>query len=124
MKEIVFDMITGETLYSCRWTKDGDVFLSDGSSAEVWGTGGRTAASYAVEMTEDTPSGHYVGSFDPDGNISAGLYKVTVFSQAGANPANADQAIGLGEINWGGRGETTIGVLSAQKSQILNVYNQ
>ena len=124
MNEIVIDQTTGETLYSCRWTAGGDVLLSDGSASEVWGTGGRTASSYAVTMLEDAPSGHYVGDFDPDGNIGVGLYKVTVFNQAGANPANADMAIGMGEINWGGKAEITHGVLSAQKSQLLNIYNK
>lgn len=122
MNETVLDTFTGETLYSCRWTADGDVLLSDGSAAEVWGTGGRTASSYAVEMFEDAPSGHYVGDFDPDGNIGIGLYKVVVFSQAGDNPQNSDMAIGRGEMDWNGSSEITHGVLSAQKSQVLNIY--
>jgi len=48
--EVAHNTITGNTLYFCRWTSDGDVFLSDGSSSEEWGTGGRDADDYDVAM--------------------------------------------------------------------------
>ena len=122
--EIAHDTFTGETLYSCKWTLDGDVFLSDGSSSEEWGTGSRDADDYDVAMAENAPDGHYVGEFDPSGNVAAGVYKVTVFLQAGANPANADLAIARGEMIWSGSSEITLGTLSGQGSKVLNRYDE
>ncbi len=146
--EITHDATTGQTLYSVRWQLDSDVFLSNGASDEVWGTGGRDADDYDVAMSENSPDGHYVGDFDPNGNISAGVYLVAVFIQASGSPANSDLADARGVMYWdgtaeinsftlnaqieddiiGGDGDTLetlsdqMDVLSAQKSQVLNVY--
>ncbi len=122
--EIAHNTSTGETLYLCRWTLGGDVFLSDGSSSEEWGTDSRDADDYDVAMAENVPDGHYVGDFDADGNIAIGTYKVTVFVQAGASPDDSDRAIGQGEISWSGSSEVTVGTLSAQGGKILNVYDE
>ncbi len=122
--EVAHNTNTGETLYSCKWDLDGDVFLSDGSSSEEWGTDGRDADDYDVAMAENAPDGHYVGDFDPDGNIAIGTYKVTVFVQAGASPDDSDRAIAQGEISWSGSSEITVGTLSAQGGKVLNVYNE
>ncbi len=122
--EIAHNTNTGETLYLCRWTLDGDVFLSDGSSSEEWGTDSRDADDYDVTMAENVPDGHYVGDFDSDGNIVLGTYKVTVFVQAGASPDDDDRAIAQGEISWSGSSEITVGTLSAQGGKVLNVYDE
>lgn len=122
--EVAHNTITGKTLYLCRWTLGGDVFLSDGSSSEEWGTDGRDADDYDVAMAENAPDGHYVGDFDASGNIVLGLYKVAVFVQAGASPDDADLSIAQGEINWSGSTEITLGTLSGQGSQVLNVYDE
>jgi hypothetical protein len=100
--EIHWDSATGNTLYACRFQPDGDVFLSNGASDEVWGTGGRDADDYDVAMTESGVSGHFVGSFDSGGVIVAGVYHVVVYLQAGANPADTDSPIAQGEMDWGG----------------------
>jgi hypothetical protein len=127
--EIVHDAIAGQTLYSVRWQSDGTVFLTDGSSAEVWGTDGRDAGDYDVSMSESGSDGHYVGDFDTDGNISEGVYQVAVFIQAGGSPADADLADSRGQMHWDGTKEENIATigdqmdrLSAQKSQVFNRY--
>ena len=123
--EVAHNAITGDTLYFCRWTLDGDVFLSDGSSSEEWGTDDRDADDYDVAMTENDPDGHYTGDFDSDGNIVLGTYKVAVFLQVGADPADSDvPAIAQGEISWSGSSEITLGTLSAQGGKVLNVYDE
>ncbi len=122
--ELAHDTITGKTLYSCRWQLGGNVFLSDGASDEVWGTGGRTAADYDVAMSENAPDGHYTGDFDTSSNIAAGVYKAAVFLQAGGSPADSDLAVARGEISWSGSSEITLGTLSGQGSSILNVYDE
>lgn len=103
--EVSHDFTSGETLYSCRFQLDGDVFLTDGASDETWGTGARDADDYDVTMTEDGAGGHFTGDFDTSANISAGVYTVTVYTQAGANPVDADLAIGRGVIYWDGTAE-------------------
>jgi len=122
--EIAHNTITGNTLYLCRWTLDGDVFLSDGSASEEWGTDGRDADDYDVVMTENAPDGHYVGDFDSDSNIVLGTYTVSVFFQFGANPDDSDQRVAQGEISWSGSSEITLGTLSAQGGKVLNVYDE
>lgn len=100
--EIAHNFATSQTLYSCRFQLNGDVFLTNGASDEVWGTGGRDADDYDVAMSEKGSSGHYVGNFDPSGNIAAGFYRVTVYHQAGASPVDADPAIAQGVGRWDG----------------------
>lgn len=146
--EIAHNAKTGQTLYAVRWQLNGNVFLSDGASDEVWGTDGRDADDYDVTMAENAPDGHYVGDFDTSANIGEGVYKVAVFIQAGGSPDDSDKADAQGTMNWdgmaeinastindkidddviGGDGDTLetlsdqMDVLSAQKSQVLNVY--
>lgn len=148
--EIAHNAITGQTLYAVRWQLNGNVFLSDGASDEVWGTDGRDADDYDVTMTENAPDGHYIGNFDTSANISAGDYPVTVFIQAGGSPADSDLANAQGIMNWDGTAEINastitekidddvigddgdtleslsdqMDVLSAQGSQVLNVYKE
>ena len=104
--EVWHNFPTGETLYFCTFQRaDGNVFLSNGESDEVWGTSG-DADFYDMTMTEDGVGGHYVGDFDS--SIAAGVYRVTVFLQAGANPADTDTKLAQGEINWDGSAEINI----------------
>ena len=150
MNEIVHDTTTGSTLYAARFQLDRDVFLTDGATDEVWGTGGRDADDYDVTMTEGGTSGHFVGNFDTSVNIAAGVYQVTVYEQAGGSPVDSDKPVARGEIYWdgtaelnpftlndqieddviGGDGDTLetlsdqMDILSAQKSQVLNVYGE
>lgn len=145
--EVHHNHITGNTLYFCAFQPDGNVFLSNGESDETWGTGGRDADDYDMTMTEDGTGGHYVGTFDT--SIVAGVYHITVFLQTGASPADTDRPLGQGVIYWDGSAEIDIStldasinddviggdgdtletlsdqmdVLSAQQSQVLNVYD-
>ena len=99
--EIHVDYDSGFTLYAARFQPDGNVFVTDGTSDEVWATAG----NYDVTMTENGTGGHYVGSFDTVPNIAAGTYKVTVFEQLGGSPADSDRAIYVGTIVWTGTAE-------------------
>lgn len=108
--ELSYDYLTGVTLYATRFQLDGNVFLTDGSSDEVWAT----AADYDVTMTEDGVGGHYVGSFDASANISTGVYTVTIYLQAGGSPANSDIALARGVIYWDGTAELNSFTLNTQ----------
>ena len=129
--EVGYDYTPGETLYLTRFFLDGFVFDTDGSSASLWGDGPCDADDYDVTMSEKGSSGHYVGDFDTSANIRVGVYRVTIYLQAGANPDDSDRAIANGIMYWDGIAElnpytlnTQMDVLSAQKSQILNVYTK
>jgi hypothetical protein len=130
--EIAQNYNTGNTLYSCRWDSDGDVFITDGSVSEVWGTGGRDASDYAVLMAENVPDGHYIGDFDTSGNITAsGIYKVAVFLQVTGVPLDADYPLSQGEMSWDGEAEISlftidanIDIVIASGSIVLNKYTE
>lgn len=97
---------TDSTLYLVRFQSNGDAFLADGLSDEVWGTGGRDASDYAIAMAESGSSGHYVGNFDTLTNIGEGTYYFDIFVQAGGSPADTDQPAGFwGSIRWTGTAE-------------------
>ncbi len=139
--EIAFDAVSGLTFFACRFQLNGDVFLSAGSSDEVWGTGGRDADDYDIPVTESGSSGHYVGNFDPgaSGNIAAGRYKVAAYQQLGANPADTDlPAREKGEILWDGTSEIfkadedditaaheiTDALMISVFTNVLNIYDE
>jgi hypothetical protein len=110
--EIAHNAETGQTLYFCTFKENGNVFLSNGESDEVWGTGGRDADNYDMAMAENAPDGHYTGDFDA--SISDGVYPVTVYIQAGGNPANADLADAQGVMYWSGTAEENIATIGDQ----------
>jgi hypothetical protein len=118
--EITHNTKTGLTLYACRFQPDGDVFLTNGATDEVWGTAGRDADDYDVTVTEEDGSGHYKGDFDTSANITvAAAYPVTVYRQLGANPADSDPAIAQGVIDWDGTAEITLVTLDADITLIV-----
>lgn len=115
--EITHNAAPGLNLYICRFQPNGNVFLTDGSSDEVWGTGGRDANDYDVAMTESTVgvSGHYKADFDASSNIAANAvgkpYKVVVYKQAGGSPVDPDPALSQGKIEWDGSTEITLSTI-------------
>lgn len=114
-EEIHHNFVTGNNLYTCRWQQNGNVFLTDGASDEVWGTDGRDADDYDVAMSEEDASGHYTADLD----ISvAGVYHISVYLRAGANPADSDVALAQGEINWDGSNEITLSTIIGQMGQV------
>ena len=115
--EITHNYTSGSTLYACRFQQAGNVFLTNGASDEVWGTGGRDADDYDVTLTEEGDSGHYIADFDGSGNIALGTYHVTIYKQLGANPTDiVDTPIGQGVIYWDGTAEVTIVAADFQAS--------
>ena len=74
--------------------------MSDGSSYEHYGTAAHDADDYDVAMTEVTGTGMYSAPFDEDDVIPDGTYRVVVYRQLGANPADTDVALAEGEVEW------------------------
>jgi len=110
--EITHNAGPGLNLYAVRWQPNGNVFLTNGASDEVWGTAGRDADDYDVAMTEEDSSGHYKADFDASGNIAAGEYPITIYQRGGAAAADADLPIGQGSLSWDGTAEITLSSLS------------
>jgi hypothetical protein len=108
-EEIKHNFVTGKTLYACRFIlSNSNVLLANPATNEVWGTGGRDADDYDVQMSEEGGSGHYTCDFASGGSISSGVYHVVVYNQAGANPVDSDVALAQGEIYWNGTAEETL----------------
>ena len=106
--EITWDSVTGLTFNVYRFKTDDNVLLANPATNEVWGTGGRTAADYAIAMSESGASGHYSVDFNAGGAIAAGVYRFVIALQSGVNPANADVKVAKGEIDWDGTAEITL----------------
>jgi len=109
--ELTWDTVTGLTINVYRFKTDDNVFLANPATDEVWGTGGRTAADYAIAMSESGSSGHYSVDFNDGGAIAAGVYNLVYAIQAGASPANSDRKIAKAQINWDGSAEITPSVI-------------
>ncbi len=111
--ELVWDTITGETLYAIRWQPAGNAFLTDGASDEAYGAGASDADTYDVTMPEaGVGSGHYVGHFDAGANIAAGFYPYTIYLQAGGSPVDSDLPIAKGMMYWDGTAEIDLYTLT------------
>ncbi len=102
--EIQADYASGSALYAVIRDRVGRVWYATAQDFEDWGTGDRTAADYAIRLTDQSGSRH-VGDFDA--NIPAGDYSVQVFVQAGAAPADTDTLVAGQAIVWTGAGEMT-----------------
>lgn len=136
--EIHFDSDVSLVFYFLTFQLDGDVFLSNGSADETWGTSSHDADDYDMAMTESTvgESGHYVGTFPAA--IAAGRYKITVCRRAGANPANSDPKIARGEYRSDGSAEilpadeedittahaTTDALIKAKQAAMVTIYDE
>jgi len=103
--EIQADVASGSVLYAIIRDPAGRAWCTTLQSFEDWGTDERTAADYAVSLTDKSGS-RYVGDFDP--NIPAGEYSIQVFVQAGAAPADSDTLVAGHEIIWTGASELTV----------------
>lgn len=108
-EEVKHNFGTGKTLYACRFIlSNSNVMLADPATNEVWGTDGRDADAYDVQMSEEGGSGHYTCDFASGGSIGAGTYHVVVYNQAGGSPVDSDAALAQGQIYWNGSAEETL----------------
>ena len=127
-EEIVIDYTTGLTIYFHRFLANGNVFLTNAATNEVYGTGGRDADDYNAPMTEEAAgSGHYLGTFASGGTaIAAGVYQIQVKVQDGANPADSptDVIIYKGEIYWDGTAEINEYTLDTDINTVIATLGQ
>ena len=71
----------------------------NGASFEVYSAG--NYSTYDIAMTEQGDSGVYVADF-PTGITQGGTYEYYIHLQDGGSPAEGDQVIGTGSIDWTG----------------------
>jgi hypothetical protein len=97
--EIVSEFTTGYTLYVCILKANGDIWNgSDWEDSNGYGWG-----PYGITMTE-APSGTYKASFPVD-ITQSGAYYIICYKQLGASPAESDEPVSTGIIQWTGIAE-------------------
>jgi hypothetical protein len=111
--EIHADYASGNTVYAVIRDGAGGVWCATEQAFENWGAGSHAAADYALPLADKGGSRH-VGSFDAA--IPAGPYRVQLFVQAGASPADGDAIIASRDIAWTGKGELTALKILANKA--------
>ncbi|MDD5457868.1 MAG: hypothetical protein PHF37_00520 [Phycisphaerae bacterium] len=100
--EICVSYFTGLNLYAIR--RLGNLVLNPDSGVfEIWGTGGRTAADYAIALSPGQDD--YTADFASDVTVPSGKYIVQIYERLGASPADNDPLVGSGEIVWNGWSE-------------------
>lgn len=102
--EIYADYETGNTLYAVIRNKAGEVWYVNGNIFETWGTDGRDAADYCINLVDKSGS-LFVGDFDV--NVPSGKYYIQIFIQDGALPDDSDNLVKSQEFLWSGTGRIT-----------------
>jgi len=111
--EIQFAYEEGSTLYFRVREADGDIWNTSGTPAfENWADGNVT--DYDIALT-DEEGAHYQGAFPA---CSAGIYTVSAYLRAGANPAVADLLVGTVDFVWDGSNEITLSMLDTNIDDI------
>ena len=64
-------------------------------------------ATYDIAMTEEGDSQHYTADF-PTAIITAGTYQYVVHVQSGGSPAEGDDVVNTGRIDWTGTNAVTV----------------
>ena len=91
---------TGQSLYILLYDSSQKVAYIVGETFETYGTSSRTAADYAITMTEITGTGYYYASWPSW--VERGNYDIVVKVRSGAAPANSDTGYGPVERYWTG----------------------
>lgn len=90
--------LSGKALYALVRNAVGKVWQTTSSTFVTYVTA--NIANYTIAMTEQgSASRFYVGDFPA---AAAGGYGVAVMEQSGGSPAEADSAVGAGNIQWDG----------------------
>ena len=89
---------TGQTIYVLLSNSTDQVYSTVGSSFGNYATG--SLADYDIALTEQgTASGRYAGNMPA---VAAGVYHFDAFIRAGVSPAETDERVWTGEIEWDG----------------------
>jgi len=98
--EINVPSAASQTIYVIIWNATGSVYDDTNSNFETYLTAQR--GNYDIPVTEQgTASGYYLADF-PTAITSAGVYSYVGYIQAGGSPAETDQLVSSGTIDWTG----------------------
>jgi hypothetical protein len=111
--EIHADYASGNIVYAVIRNAEAGVWCAAKQAFESWGAGGHTACDYASPLT-DKGGSRYIGDFDA--GIPLGQYRIQLFVQVGASPADGDTILASRDIAWTGTGELTALKILANKA--------
>ena len=109
---------SGTTLYGVIRKKNGDVWYVVGEVFEAWGTGSRTAADYAIELT-DKGGQMYIADF-PTAITDADTYIIEAYRQSSDDPADSDSYAGHVEMVWTGTASVEVETVSTTATSLCN----
>jgi hypothetical protein len=114
--EIYHNYDEGNTLYTIIHKKTDDkVNIIGGNTFEAWVDA--NIDTYDLAMADN--DGDYYSVDFPTTITTAGVYRVTIFKQAGASPhADNDTSIAQGEIYWTGTAEADVYTTSVDLTDI------
>ena len=98
--EVTISYPSGQTLYYIIRQANGNAWDTTGNAFEDW----NVMTDYDIAMTDESGS-FYQANFDTD--VSAGVYTVQVFLQAGGGPVDGDPLLKSVLIYWSGTAELT-----------------
>lgn len=98
--EIACDAPTGLSLYANIRERNSGGRIWNGSSFAAYSATSGAQFTYAVDLTEQSQSGHYVGNMPT--LIVGGTYDVTIKQRSGAPYLEGDLNIGGGQVEWNG----------------------
>ena len=106
-------------LYAMVRNSSDEIWFPTNEVWETYGTSDRTAADYAITLT-DQSGGLYTADF-PD-NIAVGTYTTMIYLRNGASPADVptDDVIGIASIKWTG---STVAAEAADETTATEVCN-
>lgn len=119
--EVQFKYKTSATTYFRTWNRNSLIFNTSGTSGAFTNYDASVYESYKRSATEKGSCGHYAGDFPT--TIAPGIYSIEALEQLGANPAESDPIIAVGDLEWNGTTVlplsdlTTSGQLSLLTSQ-------
>jgi len=107
-------------IYAMVRNSSDEVWYPTDEEWETYGTSGRTAADYAIILT-DQSGGLFTADF-PE-NIAVGKYTTVIYLRNGVAPADAptDDVIGVAEINWTGATIAAEAVDETTATEICNM---
>lgn len=91
--------VSGRTLYALVRNSVGEVWQTTTNTFVAYATA--DLANYDIPLAEQgAASGYYAGDFPAA--IAAGVYAVAVMDRAGVTPAETDEVVGSGSLDWTG----------------------
>ena len=112
----------GATYYAVIWRKSNDqLCIVAGDTSEAWVDA--NIGNYDVPLTGH--DGDYYSADFPTAITTEGVYRITIFKQAGGSPhADNDTSEFQGELYWNGSEEVNIYTVNQTSTSVTNIYDE